>query len=288
LRRTIFLGSLATVSLVVAAALAARRVEASHYVLATTLTVAALAPLVALVLWRSMAAQLAISMQCVTMLQAVQAGLLRSLEAKELLLREVHHRVKNNLQVASSLLDLQSRSVGDRLLTQELEVSQNRIRCMALVHESLYGTGQFEHIEARDYLKQLASHLVDSYGRPRSISLHLDLESLRLDVDRAMTVGLLANELLSNALKHAFPEDRSGQVRLRLASKGDACVLTVADDGVGMQPGAQHEKPGCLGMTLVSTFAKQLRGSVAIESDAGTRVQVTFPRASRMQEAVAS
>lgn len=290
LRRCIFLGSLATVALVVAVALTARRVEASHTVLATSITVAALVFLVAVLLWRtlnSMAERLAISMQCVAMLRAIQTSLQRSLEAKEMLLREVHHRVKNNLQVVSSLLDLQSRSIGDRLLTEKLEVSQNRIRCMALVHESLYGAGQFEQIDARDYLRQLASHLLDSYGHSQSISLHLDLEDLRFDVDRAMTVGLLANELLSNALKHAFPADRSGEVRLQLASQGDACVLTVADDGVGMLPGAQRGKPGHMGMTLVSTFAKQLRGSVAIESDAGTRVHVTFPRTDRMQKAVA-
>ena len=267
-------------------ALAADVGEARRLVLGTTLAAMALAFLVAVPLWRSMAERLTMSMQYVAALRAAQAGLQRSLDEKELLLREAHHRVKNNLQVVASLLDLQARASGNRLLMEEVEVSQSRIRCMALVHEQLYGAREFDQIGTSEYLKRLASHLVDCFGQPPRIRLRLDLEDLPLDVDRATTVGLLTNELLSNSLKHAFPADRSGEVRLMLASQEDACVLTVADDGVGMWP--QPEKAGCLGLSLVTTLARQLHGSVSFECIRGTSVRIEFPMENTLEQKAAS
>ena len=286
LNRRMLVTLLAIAGLLVAVGAVCLHIESRRLVLGTTIGAMALAFLFAVPLWRSMAERLAISMQCVATLRAAQAGLQRNLDEKEILLREVHHRVKNNLQVVASLLDLQARASGDRLLMQEVEVSQSRIRCMALVHEQLYGAGQFDHVGTREYLKRLASHLVDGCGQPRRIRLRLDLEDLPLDVDRATTVGLLTNELLSNSLKHAFPADRSGEVRLMLASQEDACVLTVADDGVGMRP--QPENPACLGLSLVTSLARQLHGSVSYECIRGTSVRIEFPMANTLEQKAAS
>lgn len=201
-----------------------------------------------------------------------------SLAEKEALLREVHHRVKNNLQVVSSLLDLQASYLADpeRRLFAE---SQRRIRSMALIHEQLYRTADAGRIDFRDYLDRLAEQVFRSYGAdPAGIALHTEEEPLLLDLDRAVACGLVVNELVSNALKHAFPQGAVGQVRIDFRREGDNYLLLVADDGRGFGEGVEATSTATMGMSLVATLVRQLHGRLTWRGEGGTECRVEFPR----------
>lgn len=198
-----------------------------------------------------------------------------SVAEKELLLREVHHRVKNNMQVISSLLGLQSIQAGDERTVGTLAESQSRIRSMALIHEQLYRSDELERIDLEAYLARLANHLSQALSSS-SVRVDLSVEDVELDIDRALACGLIVNELVTNAFKHAFADGESGTVRITLRSVGEADVeLAVADDGTG---NGEHEAdPGSLGTRLVATLAQQLGGAVRVAREGGTVVRVTFP-----------
>jgi len=206
----------------------------------------------------------------------IQEQLRESLSEKELLLREVHHRVKNNMQVISSLLAMQTTG-GDEAVTRKLEESQNRIRSIALIHEQLYRSTELEQIDARAYLETLASQLVQSFG-VEGIALEVEVEALTLDIDQSMACGLIVNELVTNAVKYAFPGGRRGTIRvtLREGPEGER-QLEVKDDGRGLD-GPLPTNSRSLGMSLIATLARQLRGRHEIDGTHGTRVRVTFPR----------
>jgi len=204
----------------------------------------------------------------------------QSLREKEVLLQEVHHRVKNNLQVISSLLELQLGHVPDEGAREMLRDSQNRIRSMALAHERLYATENLAQIDLGDYFEDLCRRLVHSYVADRgSVTLHTDVAHLSLDVATAIPCGLIVNELVTNALKHGFPDGRSGsiEVALQLAADGQ-CQLAVADDGVGLASGIDLRNPSSLGLKLVHTLVRQLHGDIDMKSEGGTSVSVVFPR----------
>jgi PAS domain S-box-containing protein len=208
--------------------------------------------------------------------KAIQERLRESLSEKELLLREVHHRVKNNMQVISSLLAMQSTG-GDAAVAKKLEESQNRIRSIALIHEQLYRSTELEEIDARTYLESLTSQLVQSFGVPH-VTLELEVAgSLTLDIDQSMACGLIVNELVTNAVKYAFPDGRPGTIRVALREDGGERLLEVGDDGRGMES-PQNGPSKSLGMSLVATLARQLRGRAEIDGSNGTRVRVRFPR----------
>lgn len=206
----------------------------------------------------------------------IQERLRESLSEKELLLREVHHRVKNNMQVISSLLAMQSTG-GDEAVAKKLEDSQNRIRSIALIHEQLYRSTEIEHIGARAYLESLTSQLVQSFG-VGNVALELDVDAaLTLDIDQSMACGLIVNELVTNAVKYAFPDGRRGTIQVSLRERpGGERLLEVKDDGRGMEPSNGPSKS--LGMSLIATLARQLRGRFELDGRHGTRVQVLFPR----------
>jgi PAS domain S-box-containing protein len=205
----------------------------------------------------------------------IQQRLRESLGEKELLLREVHHRVKNNMQVISSLLAMQSTG-GDPEVAKKLEESQNRIRSIALIHEQLYRSTELAHIDLRTYLETLAVQLLQSFGKAGSVRLELEADPLALDIDQSMACGLIVNELVTNALKYAYPGDKGGTIRISLReSPGGERVLSVADDGPGLG-GAKPGGPPTLGMSLVATLARQLRGRVEVDGARGTRVRVFF------------
>ncbi|MSR63597.1 MAG: PAS domain S-box protein [Planctomycetes bacterium] len=207
----------------------------------------------------------------------IQEQLRESLGEKELLLREVHHRVKNNMQVISSLLAMQSTN-GDPAVEKKLEESQNRIRSIALIHEQLYRSTELEHIDARTYLEVLTSQLLQSFGKAGSVRLELDADPLELDIDQSMACGLIVNELVTNALKYAYPADLGGVIRITLREhpSGER-VLSVGDDGPGLG-GTKSGAAKTLGMSLVATLARQLRGRVEVDGTRGTLVRVFFPR----------
>ncbi len=210
--------------------------------------------------------------------------LIRSLKEKEVLLREVHHRVKNNLQVISSILSLQSRFVEDNNTLQILQESQNRISSMAFIHESLYRTDEFDSIDMAQYIKELSSNLFHSYHPSRkTVRLEHDLENVELNLDQAIPCGLIINELVSNALKYAFPDQRGGYVRISLSqvekAEGDEQVsIRIRDNGVGLPEDYEVGASDSLGLQLVSSLLDQLEGEIRLKRDNGTDYLITFDR----------
>ena len=202
-----------------------------------------------------------------------------SLTEKEALLQEVHHRVKNNLQIISSLLALQGAHVTDEKTLGVLRDSQSRIRSMAFIHEHLYRSADLARIDFGQYIRDLMGALFQSYSEVAGrVSLKLEIEPAFLDVGTALPCGLIINEIVSNCLKHAFPENRSGEVRVSL-SRGseDGFELLVQDDGIGFDGETEFHRSASLGLRLVKNLTEfQLKGSLQMSSDAGTRVKILF------------
>jgi PAS domain S-box-containing protein len=212
-----------------------------------------------------------------------------SLKEKEVLLQEIHHRVKNNLQVISSLLSLQSQRIQDASLLEMFHESQNRVRSMALIHEKLYRSPDLAQINFGEYIRELVSFLFRSYSAStRRISLKVQVDDVPLGIDSAVPCGLLLNELISNALKHAFPfplpgsegatPDRPNEICVEV-KRGDSGHLTmsVADNGRGFPAELDFRKSGSLGLQLVNMLVEQLDGNLDLDSSHGTRVRITFP-----------
>ncbi|MCK4372250.1 MAG: HAMP domain-containing protein [candidate division Zixibacteria bacterium] len=201
-----------------------------------------------------------------------------SLKEKETLLKEVHHRVKNNLQIIISLLNLQSNQIRDDHALEMFRVSQARVRSMALIHEKLYQSEDLSDIDFAEYIKGLSEYLVHSF-KPDGLAVNLktDVESISLSVESAVPCGLIVNESISNALKHAFPGAREGTITVgfRRGSKG-MLVLTVSDDGVGIPVDFDLERSNSLGLQLIATLTKQLKGHLHVHTDNGTTITVEF------------
>jgi two-component sensor histidine kinase len=202
-----------------------------------------------------------------------------SLDEKEVLLKEVHHRVKNNLQVISSLLHLQSQHTQDHASVQMFRESQNRVRAMALVHERLYRSRDLARVDFTDYTETLATHLFSSHQVDSDrINLAVDVVGVKLSIDAAIPCGLLLNELISNCLKHAFRGKARGEIRIELLPLGDGKILlSVCDDGVGLPPGIEPQSGETFGMQLIALLVAQLRGSIQVNRDAGTTIRIVFP-----------
>jgi PAS domain S-box-containing protein len=205
-----------------------------------------------------------------------------SLREKEALLREIHHRVKNNLQVVSSLLGLQSRSIGDEHTRKMFQESQNRIHSMALLHESLYQSESLARIDFPEYINRLSAYLFHSFGVDRSrISFRSNLDMLYLTMDAAVPCGLIINELLSNSLKYAFPGDRRGEIFIGLKDRwAGKAQLTIADNGIGLSKDFNWTAAKSLGLRLVRTLSKQLGAQLEMDSTSGTGFHLTFAVAS--------
>ena len=205
---------------------------------------------------------------------AAEQRLTESLREKDVLLKEVHHRVKNNLQLVSSLLSLQGRYAQDQSLGTPLAEAQGRVLAIALVHEKLYQSDDLAQIDFRNYVSKLAAALLDSSsGR---VALEIDMEHIALPVNQAIPCGLIVNELVTNAFKHAFPENGAGTVKISLGESGDERRLSVCDDGVGLPPGLNVRTSPSLGLQLVFMLARQLGAEVQVSSEAGTRFDISF------------
>lgn len=208
---------------------------------------------------------------------AAHEALRASLREKDLLLKEIHHRVKNNLQVIVSLLGIQSSYIHDPRDLEVFTESQNRIHLMALVHEQLYQSKDLAHIDFRAYLGSLVDDVLAS-GRTSSASVSVDADEAYLDINAAIPCGLIVNELVTNCLKHAFAGRSGGRidVGLRLTHDGEY-VLTVADDGVGFPVDCDFRELPSLGMQLVASLVAQLQGTIEMSSESGTEFTIVFP-----------
>jgi two-component sensor histidine kinase len=205
--------------------------------------------------------------------------LAESLKEREVLLQEVHHRVKNNLQVISSLINMQARQLSDKASRSALEECKTRVEAIALIHEKLYRSKDYARVPFSDYARSLAENIFHSAGVSQSvIDLKVEMEGMALAVDKAIPCGLILNELITNALKHAFPDNRRGVVRVELRKEGAGDVLlAVGDDGVGVPPNFEPSRSPTLGLQLIATLVKQLDGQLEVLSAGGTTFKIVFP-----------
>ena len=205
-----------------------------------------------------------------------------SLREKEVLMKEINHRVKNNLQIISSLLNLQSNGTGDPQITEVLQASQGRIRAMATIHEKLYQSEDLAQIDFGAYLKTLAADMRQSYGvDPNQVDLEVQAPKTLLGVDSAIPCGLIVNELVANSLKHAFPAGREGIIRVGISTDLDQHHLTIWDNGVGLPDGLDYAHSQNLGLRLVNAWVEQLGGTIELRKDSGVEVTVSFSEGGR-------
>lgn len=196
-------------------------------------------------------------------------------QEKEFLLKEIHHRVKNNLQTISSLLALQTDQIDNQELQSIMVESQNRVLSIGMIHQNLYQGGNLDAIEMKQYFKSLGGFIIDSFDASERIDLECTMETLELDVDRAIPIGLIVNELITNSLKYAFPEKRKGKITIHLSEKNSRLNLKVSDDGIGLKEKKESKGSG-FGTQLISLLTKQLDGKMTLTTHFGTEVFFEF------------
>lgn len=201
-----------------------------------------------------------------------------SLKEKEILLREIHHRVKNNMQIISSLLNLQSQYVKDKESFEMFRESRNRILSMAFVHEKLYQSKDLTKIDFDDYIRSMTQHLLRTCSvDPRAVRLNINCSDIFLSIDMAVPCGLIINELISNAFKHAFPEGRKGEITIDFRPDADnRLTLVVSDTGIGLPKDIDISNSKTLGLQLIKDLVDQLGGTLNIERDGGATFRITF------------
>ena len=204
-----------------------------------------------------------------------------SLAEKEELLKEVHHRVKNNLQVITSLLNLQAGTTQDTNALVLFEEARNRVQSIATIHELLYRSVSFASISLRTYATQLLPGLIEFYGMQKRVNAHILGDGESIELERAVPFGLLLNELVSNALKHAFPEERTGVITINIGQRNEDIVLRVSDDGVGLPAAFDPEQSSSLGLKLVKVLMRQLRGTLQVLPSNGATFEAQFPKRDR-------
>ncbi|MBL4716399.1 MAG: sensor histidine kinase, partial [Bacteroidia bacterium] len=210
-------------------------------------------------------------------LEAQKKELDFSLNEKEILLQEVHHRVKNNMQIISSLLNLQSRQIKDKDALRMYNDSQARIRSMALVHEQLYQSNDFSKLEFDKYLHTLSNNLMSSYTLSANIDLNIDVTEVNLDLDRAVPTGLIVNELMTNSFKYAFHEKEFGEININMSLSNDEKItLVYSDNGIGIPTEIDWQKTDSLGLTLVRTLTRQLNGTIELDTSKDTQFTLVF------------
>lgn len=214
-----------------------------------------------------------------------EAQLKASLQEKEVLLKEVNHRIKNNFQLVASLLNLQSRYIQNEQDRKIFKVSQTRIEFMALTHEKLYQSTDLKRIDFAEYIQELIDTLVFSYEvNSDTIALNMNIDKLPLNIDTAVPCSLIIHELVLNSFKYAFPEDDSCEIYIELRLEHDnKCTLTVSDNGVGFPQDLDFRNTKSLGLQLVNDLTSQLRGTIELNRSKGSEFKITFPYTGQTQ-----
>jgi len=213
----------------------------------------------------------------ITERKQMEEELEKSLQEKEMLLKEIYHRVKNNLMVISSLLNLQARYIKDKEALGIFRESQNRAKSMALIHERLYRSDDLKRINFGEYIRTLAADLFHTYAAdPSLIKLSINVEDVMLDINTAIPLGLVVNELISNSLKHGFPEGREGKINIDFHSEDATLILTVFDNGVGFPTDLDFRNTESLGLRLVNSLTEQIDGKIELDRSQGTEFKITF------------
>lgn len=207
----------------------------------------------------------------------MQSQIEASLKEKDVLLKEIHHRVKNNLQIIISLLNLQSGYIKDEYTLKAVQDGQNRVRSMALVHEKFYQAEELTQIDFGEYVSKLCQYLYQSYGdKTDRVNLKVSGDHLGLDMDTAMPCGLLVNEIVSNSYKYAFPGKRTGTIEIKLNHSNKKATILMTDDGIGLPENFNLESSESLGMQLIQALTSQLDGELKVSHEKGTTFEVTF------------
>ncbi len=216
----------------------------------------------------------------ITQKKRSEKEILRSLKEKEVLLKEVHHRVKNNLQIISSILNLQSSYIDDKKILAILEESRHRIRSMAIIHENLYQTTNFSSINFKNYSRELVRNLISSYQFNSNLTVNLveNVDLVDLSLDQAIPCGLIINEIITNTMKYAFNDRTSGNIFLELKEKNNKISLIVGDDGIGLPNNFDISQSETLGLQLVITLVEQLDGDIKLENGNGIKYFITFEK----------
>ena len=201
-----------------------------------------------------------------------------SLEEKEMLLKEIHHRVKNNLMIISSLLNLQSTYIKDKESQDVFKESQNRARSMAIIHEKLYQSTDLKSIDFGDYISSLATKLFHTYNAdPNIIKLKINAENILIDINTAIPLGLIVNELITNSLKYAFPDGKPGKINVDFHPKDHNFEFSVKDNGLGFPEDIDFQKTDSLGMLIVTSLTEQINGDIELDRNNGTEFKIKFP-----------
>jgi two-component sensor histidine kinase len=241
---------------------------------------------------RLLSTQAAISLENARLVEEMRRAerqITSSLREKEVLLKEIHHRVKNNLQVISSLFNLQSRLVKDTEALKALRESQNRVKSMAFVHEKLHQSKDLARIDVGGYLKLLAMNLAQSFGggdlRKHAVEMDIQCDDLTLSVDIAIPMGLIVNEIISNCFKHAFPDGRAGRIEISLHKVNSDLELSVKDNGVGFPGDLDYRQTQSLGLQLIMSLVDQVQGEIQLIRENGTEFKIQIPVASSIAAA---
>ena len=211
-----------------------------------------------------------------------EAELGEAIQQQELLTREIHHRVKNNLQIVASLLNLQANRIRQPEARAEFQSARDRVRALATLHRYLYATGELNAIQMRPFLQELCGQLFSAMGEREGerLALEIDAAEIEISADQAVPMSLIVTEAVSNAVKYAFPDGRLGHIHIRLAAAEDTLMLRIEDDGVGIPAGRAETEAGVrdgLGLQLVRGFVRQLGATLLVEEGHGTRYTITIP-----------
>lgn len=207
----------------------------------------------------------------------MEEKILKSLSEKEILLQEIHHRVKNNMALISALLRLQGRCIDNEFLHRVFQESQNRIQSMALVHEKLYRTQDFTDINFREYVMDLVRHIFQSYGKAcGEIALKMEIDEVSLGIDTMIPCGLILNEMVTNSVKHAFDQIPQPEIQIMCKAKEESVHLVYRDNGKGIPEDIDFPSPSSLGLQILDMLTRQLRGTIELKRSPGTEFDISF------------